>query len=129
MMDILKRFVELESKKTKLQSELNKIKKELESIEPVARSYMLDNSIQSMNIEGRTAYLKEDVFIKLLTEKREVAQALIEAGLNDFVREDFNIRTLTAYFREMLSNNEPIPKQLSDKVEVGKVIKLRSRSK
>jgi hypothetical protein len=127
MMDKIAEFVKLEQRKADLQAELNQVKKDLQILEPIVRNHMLDNNIKSMNVDGRTAYLKKNVFIKLLVEKPVVAQALMDAGLTDFVREDFNIRTLTAYCREMLENKTALPSQLANKIKIDTKISLKSR--
>ena len=106
--DTLKVLKSLIEKKRQLQAELKEVQKEIDRVQPAALQILADEGIQNLRLDGTLLYIARDVRPKIKEgwARNEVVDALKEAGMDDFVKEDFNLRTLGAYFKEATATDD-----------------------
>lgn len=101
----LKRYVALEEVVAELERQLAGHKKDAEELEQSIMEDFISDGIQSINLTGRTVFLKEDIFVSPSAEengRRAVAEALKQTGHADLVESSYNANSLTALCREMI---------------------------
>ncbi len=108
--EILKQMKELLEHKRQLQAELRRVQDQINETQPMALQEMADAGIQNMNLDGKTIYLNRSVRPKIAEgwTKEQVVQSLKNYGLSDFLKEDFNMNTLGAYFRELTQETDDV---------------------
>lgn len=106
--DTLKALKLLIEKKRRLQAELREVQEEIDEMQPRALQILADEGIQNLRLDGMLLYIGRDVRPKIKEgwERHEVVEALKRAGMDDFLKEDFNLRTLSAYFKEATDTND-----------------------
>jgi hypothetical protein len=96
--------------------------------------------VASMKVMGRTVYTQRNLWAGVPdgVDRQETCEALKDAGLGDFVAENFNTQTVSAYFREIekakksngelvMEVDELIPESLRGKIKLSEKFGLRSR--
>lgn len=82
--------------------------------------------VDSMHLNGRCIYIHSQLWARPKDGDRPRAcEALKRAGLGEFVKEDFNVMTLSAWARELTEAGEPIPGELSEALEIKDAYSLR----
>jgi len=124
----LRQLRDLITRKRDLDAELRRVKDAIEVLEAPLLDAFAEEGVQNMKLEdGSTLYLRVQLWarpkkIDGIEEDdaiREIAcLGLKEIGLDDFVHETFNIHTLSAYVRELDSQNEPLPEGFDKYIEV-----------
>lgn len=123
-------YIELEKRKKKLQSELNKVKKKLNKLEGDLLEYFEETGTSSINRNGITLYLHSQLWANPINGDYERAcKALKDAGLDDYVRERFNTHQVSAFVREIKEQGEDLPEQLEENLNIHERFSLRSRKK
>ena len=95
---------------------------------------LLDNEIDSLPIKmegGRkmTIYLHRQKWAKAKEGDREaVVAALKEEGLTEFLSENYNTSTLSAFVREADRDGEELPERLTETLDIDIVTSIRGRS-
>ena len=127
-MDIerLKEFAKLTTQKEEFKIELNRIQQRLKDLDEPIQDMLLDNGIDRITIDGRTIFIRSDVWAKVLSSKEEVVTALREAELDEYVVTGFNTQSISAYIREQLASGEPLPKALNGHLTSTEVLSVRS---
>lgn len=103
----LKEFVALDKEKADLKTRLKTIEVRLGELDESITKQFIEDGMQSISIDGRTVYLHRDVFASAGDAGKEaVVEALKACDLGQYVSEQYNANSLTAYVREMLREAE-----------------------
>jgi hypothetical protein len=102
----MKEFIELTTKKRRLQAEIKDIETRLGAIEDTCRHTLIEMGDEdnpgSMRLNGATIFLAQELWARPKDGDREAtAAALKAAGLGWQVKEDFNIHSLSGWVREV----------------------------
>ena len=111
--DLVHHYIRLTKQKRQMETDLNKIKKQLTSMQDNVIDYFTIEGIQNLATKDGTAYLHVDVHASLIADETgdfEAAHAaLIEADLDYLIKKGVNGQSLSAYVRQQRDNEEPIP--------------------
>ena len=97
----LKEFVCLENRKRDLDAELKATKQKLDDLEQVLVPQFIDDGVQRMTVDNRTISLAQDIYASPLADRSEVVAALKASELGQYVAENYNTNSLTAFVREI----------------------------
>jgi len=103
------RFIKLTTRKRALESELDDVKAAIDALEPQLLAYMADAGLKkTTTVAGWTIYTTRDPYVKPKADytRQDVCRALKEAGLEQYVKEDFHTRSLTAYVKALEEERE-----------------------
>ena len=149
-MEQLREFVSLENRKRDLDAELKAANQRLDDLEDLIIPQFIEAGVPSIavTVDGttRTLSIHPDVYASPLNDRSEVAAALKASELGQYVAENYNSNSLTAYVREvwrevlLLAKQQnrvaaeedvraALPKPLGDVLKVSLVHKLSSRKK
>jgi hypothetical protein len=103
MLGQLKHLLDLHDRKSTLQEELKSVGAEIESLQQPLTDWFTDQGIQKQTINGRTAYLRRDIFAGLNPEGKTAAMdALSDDEDTAFlVGPSVNAQRLSSYIREL----------------------------
>lgn len=100
-MEQLKEFVCLENRKRDLDAELKATKQKLDELEQALVPQFIDDGVQRMTVDNRTISLAQDIYASPLNERADVVAALKASELGQYVAENYNTNSLTAFVREV----------------------------
>ena len=123
---LLKRFAKLEKARAALSAAMDRIDAKLDPTREAVTDALIDAGVDRMTVEGRTIFIKHDIWAKLLKGRKEAIEALKKAELEEYVAENFNMNSLSAYVREKIKNGEPLPKSFDGIIDASHVYKARS---
>lgn len=97
----LRTWVALSERKARLKVELDNVQARLKEMEPELINAFADEGIQNVNLDGHTVYLQAQIWASPVDGDYERAcDALVAAGLGEFVGRRFNTNTLSSWVRE-----------------------------
>ena len=149
-MEQLREFVSLENRKRDLDAELKAANQKLDELEDLIIPQFIEAGVPSIavTVDGstRTLSIYPDVYASPLNDRAEVAAALKASELGQYVAENYNSNSLTAYVREVWREvvqtahredrvateddvRAALPKPLGDAIKISLVHKLSSRKK
>jgi len=129
----------LDSQKSKLKKKLDNIKEQREKIEEILMEKMSENGIQNINAGDRTIYIHRQYWAGAKNEREQLVQALKDIGMQDYVKENYNTHSISAWVRERIEEYEnendtvvddPIeilPEELQEEMKISEKVQLRSR--
>jgi hypothetical protein len=140
----LKEFVCLENAKKDLDAELKQVKQKLDDLEQALVPQFIQDGVQKMTVDGRTVALVHDIYASPMYDRDDVVTALKESELGQYVAENYNTNSLTAFVREVKREVEAqaqqeqrpydeddiraaLPKPLGQALKISFVHKLSSR--
>jgi hypothetical protein len=97
----LREFVSLENRKKDLDAELKAVKQQLDDLEDALVPQFVEDGVQKMTVDGRTVSLTQDVYASPLNDREDVVDALKHSELGQYVAENYNSNSLTAFVREV----------------------------
>jgi hypothetical protein len=100
-MEQLKEFVCLENRKRDLDAELKATKQKLDDLEQVLVPQFIDDGVQRMTVDNRTVSLAQDIYASPVGERADVVAALKASELGQYVAENYNTNSLSAFVREV----------------------------
>ena len=100
-MQQLREFVSLENRKKGLDAELKSVKQQLDDLEEALVPQFIEDGVQRMTIDGRTVSIQQDVYASPLNDREDVVDALKQSELAQYVAENYNTNSLTAFVREV----------------------------
>jgi len=100
-MQQLRGFVSLENRKKDLDAELKSVKQQLDDLEEALVPQFIEDGVQRMTIDGRTVSIQQDVYASPLNDRDDVVDALKQSELGQYVAENYNTNSLTAFVREV----------------------------
>jgi hypothetical protein len=147
-MEQLREFVSLENRKRDLDAELKATNQRLDALEELIIPQFIEAGIPkiAVTVDGITRMLSiyPDVYASPVRDRADVATALKASELGQYVSENYNSNSLTAYVREVwrevlliakrqnrVASEEDIraalPPQLAGSLKISMVHKLSSR--
>ncbi len=138
----LKEFVALEKEKADLKARGKTVQARLDDLDESLTRQFLEDGIQSTSVDGRTVYLRRDIFVSAHGDKEAVVGALKASDLSQYVKEEYNAKSLTAFVREMVLAAEEkaridggvlddlataVPPQLAATLKISTVFSVSSR--
>ena len=101
--DLVNRFIELDEMRKSKEGELESIKDELKTLEPLLMERFENAGMQSMkSAKGTTLYIRREIWAGAAEGAEELLLSSLKAvGLGDMVKEKVNTQTLSAYVREV----------------------------
>jgi hypothetical protein len=143
-MQQLKEFVCLENRKRDLDAELKATKQKLDDLEQALVPQFIEDGVQRMTVDGRTVSLSQDIYAAPAADRECVVAALKQSELGQYVAENYNSNSLTAFVREVAREvaaraeraqrpydeeevRQALPQPLGDALKVSFVHSLRSR--
>jgi len=146
----LREFVSLENRKRQLDLELKEVKQKLDDLEELIIPQFIEAGVPSMTVEvngqRRTLSVYPDVYASPLNDRDDVIAALKASELGQYVAENYNTQSLSAFVREVwrdvldtarrtnrIATEEDVraalPAPLGAAVKVHLIHKLSSKSK
>lgn len=128
----VRKYAQLENRRAELDDELKAVKAQLADLEPAVLSYFQRQGMQSTKMEGRTLYLKRELYAGRADgiESEFACEALKSAGLGEFVREGIVTNSLSALLRERDREHgyeQAVPEPLRGVIVANEVHKVGSR--
>ncbi|MGA3099533.1 MAG: hypothetical protein ABSF25_24015, partial [Bryobacteraceae bacterium] len=96
----LKEYVCLEKRKKDLTAELKQIQADLDRLETVVIDEMVRAGVQKVEVDGRTLKIVPAVFCSPVENRWAVVEALKEAGLDQFIPQNYNEAQLRGFVKE-----------------------------
>ena len=125
--DILNRIVEIDKERRSLGERDKELADERSRLEQQLLDDFQQNGIQSIRANGATVYLERKLWARPNAPRDKVAAALRDAGLDEYVKEDFNTNSISAYARELDETGEELPPELQEVLTVNEVFKVKTR--
>ncbi len=101
----LREFVSLEYHKKELDADLKATKQKLDELEERIIPMFIEEGVPSMTVEvdgaKRTLSIYPDVYASPINDREEVVEALKASELDQYVAENYNTNSLTAFVREI----------------------------
>jgi hypothetical protein len=97
----VKEYVCLERRKDALAAELKQVEHALKDLERVVVDEMLNAGFQKVEAEGRVLKLVPDVYASPVEDRWAVVAALKEAGLDQFIPQNYNDSQLRSFVKEI----------------------------
>lgn len=113
---VLKRYVELETEKRRLDDELDAVKKEMGVLESDVLEYFAEMGYDNVRFRdlGMTAFLKKTTRANVAPEDKDAAATALEAcGYGDIIKATFNMNSLSALVRELLDDGGELPEEMA----------------
>lgn len=130
-MNLAKKVAKMIAKKRQLEDDLRAVKEDIAQHEPQLLDEMVANQLERLQIpvEGQkiSIYIHKQLWTKPKEDRAEVVSVLKKCGLSDFVSENYNSNSLSAYVRERLANGEKLQPTLEKCVELTEVVSIRGR--
>lgn len=124
----MRRYVALTQRKRAAEGEVDELKRELARLESKLLEDFERAGVDSMRIDGMTVYPHRQLFANARDgDKERAVEALRACGLDDYVKEQFNTQSLSAYVRELDELEEPLPEPLAEALDVYTKYTLRVR--
>ena len=96
----LKEYVCLEKRKKDLKTELTQVTADLDRLETVVIDEMVRAGLQKVEIDGRTLKIVPAVFCSPVENRWAVVDALKQAGLDQFIPQNYNDAQLRSFVKE-----------------------------
>lgn len=100
-MEQLKEFVCLENRKRDLDAELKGVKAKLDELEEVLIPQFIEAGLTKATVDGRTVSLAQEIYASPLDGRERVVEALKASELAQYVSENYNTNSLSAFVREV----------------------------
>jgi len=98
-----KEYVCLEKRKKQLAAELKQVDHDLKLLECVVVNELVNAGCQAITVDGRMLELKPKVEASPVVDRWAVVEALKEAGLDQFIPQNYNDSQLRSFVKEIAS--------------------------
>jgi hypothetical protein len=131
-MNLAKQVATLIAEKRKLEDSLRAVKDQIAEREPTLLNELIEEQMDRLHVtvdgERITLYIHKIMWAKPRGRDRElVVKTLKSCGMSDFVTENYNSNSLSAYVRERLSNGTQLQPTLAAALELEEVVSIRGR--
>ena len=140
---LAKNWAELDARYAELKSQMQAVKAERDKRESQLLEMMAEDGINKITVSvedengghSRTVYPHRQIWAGHQGDKDALCDALKKAGLDEYVKPNFNSNQLSAYIREYDPNNvleeedirKRLPLEIQPYIKVTEKIQLRSR--
>tara|TARA_R110000744_G_scaffold215563_1_gene334361 strand:+ start:130 stop:588 length:459 start_codon:yes stop_codon:yes gene_type:complete len=131
-MKLAKQVATLIAEKRGLEDSLRAVKDDIAKLEPELLNMLMEEQMDRLHItvgdEKVTLYIHKILWAKPKDGDRQaVIDTLVRCGLSEFVQENYNSNSLSAYVRERLANGQQLQPTLADAVSLEEVVSIRGR--
>jgi len=132
-MNLAKQVATLIAEKRRLEDSLRAVKDSISALEPELLNELMEQQMDRLHItveggEKITLYIHRVLWAKPKNgDRQSVVATLKHCGLSDFVTENYNSNTLSAYVRERLAGGDHLEPTLDDVIQLDEVISIRGR--
>ena len=125
----VREYVRLRRQQRERETETEAIKEQADQIEAQLLEEFAVDGVQSMSVDGMTVYLSRQLWASIPdgVEKEQVIDGLKSAGLEHFVRENYNTQTLSSWMRDLEREDESLPEPLQGLLTGSERYNLRVR--
>lgn len=123
----IQELLDLVEKKKNLNMELKDTQERINQLEPWVVDHLAENDVDGLKLNGKSIYVQHRVFTKVIGSKDEAIRALKEAGLDEYVAENFNRRSLDGYIGELIKNGEELPPEFEERIGFSEDFKVGVR--
>ncbi len=102
----LKEYVCLEKRKKELDAELKQTNQRIGELEEALVPQFVADGVDRMSLDGRTIYLLQKVSAAPVKDRGDVIDALKQSELGQYVAENYNTQSLTAFVNEIRKDLE-----------------------
>ncbi len=135
-MTLLRDLAEKIARKRELDAQLEALKRDIDALQEPCIAELTMAGVERLPVRlsdesTMTLFVHEQLWARPLngSEGRDaVVEALKEEGLEEFVKEDFNISTLSAWCREQERANTPLPERLLAVMDISRDRQVRGRA-
>lgn len=121
-------YIELTRLAEETKNQLDEIKARLTAMEGPLLEWFATTGTDAIRKQGRLARPRRDLYAKVApgVERAQAAEALKRAGLDDYVKNDFNLTSLRALFIEWDKDSDapPMPPELDGYFTTSEVYRL-----
>ena len=129
MEEKLDRFIELETERRILEARLKDIKEEIAPLHEAVLEHFSQTGTEKIRRGGLTLYIHRQLWARAIDGDYERGcAALRAAGLEDLIKEQFNVHTLSAWLREQERMGEPIPESFKGAIQTEETFQVRTRA-
>jgi hypothetical protein len=107
---LFKDFIELNKEKKELESQLDKIKKQMTGMQDFLTDSLLENSMTKITVGDRTVYVAEQLWASVSNKERAI-EILEETGYGDYIKPTYNVQQLSRLLRDLKEQEELPPKE------------------
>jgi hypothetical protein len=129
--DLVKRIVRLRKEREAAQAKADKLKAQMEELEPKVLEWFSEIGSDQMRIDGVTVHIRRELWASVGENGVDfLKDALDAAGIDPttIVAERANTQTLSALVREFDRDGRPLPNSLSAAVKVTEKYRLGYRA-
>jgi hypothetical protein len=141
----LAEFTALDKKRREIELELKEIAAKQDLLEEKLKDRFTQVGVQHVRIDGLTVYLQRQIWAGAVKrtivlpdgtqdevgDPQTTCDALIAAGHAEFVKQGFNVQTVSAWVRELPIDEETgdpiLPPELVGKINITNVWRVRTR--
>lgn len=124
----LKRYVRLDTERKELETKIARVKDKQKECEETLKRQFEKAGVQSVKVDGNSVYIMRQLWASAKDGDRQaVCAALKKGGMEDYVAENFNTQSLSAYVRELDGLGDPLPDGLKECVQVVEKFSIRVR--
>lgn len=110
---------ELRDRKKSLEDELKALNREIDETEQALVDAMLEEEMQNFVRAGQMFYLQTKTYANAVPERKQELFTWLKAnGYGDLVQETVNANSLAAFVRELLEEEDELPEELRQLVNV-----------
>lgn len=121
--ELIKEYLLFKTFKKEMMNNLNEISEKIELLEGKCIEYMINEGIQSINVDGSKVSIKNQYFANY-SKIDEAINELAKSELSWMLKQRIDDRTLASHIREMIANSEiESSKDIKDCIELPETIK------
>lgn len=123
----LKKFANLYLARKKIREKEKELTAQLMEMQTSLIDHLLDHGLLNVPLKGgNTISMRPRIVPKMKNgaTREHVIQALIRDGLKDLVSDNYNGKRLASYLGDLDKADEPLPKHLSEVIEIDRIINL-----
>lgn len=127
--ELNKEYADLSKEKRKVEAELDRIKNRMAEIEPLLLDMWAESGLDRMTVDGVTMFIHTQLWAGVADgfTREQAVGGLKAAGLGDFVTENYNSNSLSAYFREQVKQSDIEAIELPEGIKVTEKFSIRTR--
>jgi len=131
-MNLAKQVAKLIAEKRRLEDDLRAVKDQIATLEPELLNALMEEQMDRLHVtvgsDKITLYIHRIMWAKPKDGDRQaVVETLLRCGLSDFVQENYNSNSLSAYVRERLAAGQKLQPTLEAAVSLEEVVSIRGR--
>jgi hypothetical protein len=127
--EMLREFAALAREKSTVKDRLDEIERRMTELQEPLKEHFVNGGMQNARVDGMTCYIRRQLWAKLKEghDMDEAVAAMKGNGMGEFVREAFNVHTLSSHARELAREEKALPAEVLDYIDVSEVVTIQAR--